>query len=45
LEVIEDSKPFRKELDIVIESNPELFPQGIQAGYRMKDKLRSGHLL
>jgi len=38
LEVIEDSKPFRKELDIVIESNPELFPQGIQAGYRMKDK-------
>jgi hypothetical protein len=38
LGVIKDSKPFRKELDIVIESNPELFPQSIQAGYLMKDK-------
>ena len=41
LEVIKDAKSFRKELDIVIKSNPELFPRGIQTGYWMKDKRHS----
>ena len=41
MEVIKDAKSFRKELDIVIKSNPELFPRGIQAGYWMKDKRHS----
>ena len=37
LETVKDSKFFRNELDTVIQTNPELFPMGIQMGYCMKD--------
>jgi len=37
---IEDFQKFRKMLDEFIEKHPELFPDGIQNGYRMKDVRR-----
>ena len=37
METVKDSKLFRNELDTVIQTNPELFPMGIQMGYCMKD--------
>ncbi len=36
-EIVKNAGLFRKELDIVIQTNPELFPYSIQAGYLMKD--------
>jgi hypothetical protein len=37
LKIINDPTLFRKDLDVVIKTNPELFPQGINMGYLMKD--------
>ena len=36
-EIVKNAGLFRKELDIVIQTNPELFPSDIQSGYLMKD--------
>jgi hypothetical protein len=35
--LVGDPEAFRKFLDRQIEANPELFPPGIERGYRMKD--------
>ena len=35
--VVDDPETFRKFLDQQIEATPELFPPGIDRGYRMKD--------
>jgi hypothetical protein len=37
MDVIEDSKNFRKALDEFISEFPELFPEGIKNGYQMKE--------
>jgi len=34
---VKDAIFFRKELDVNIKNHPDLFPQGIQMGYLMKD--------
>ena len=34
---MDDPEQFRRSLDHQIETTPELFPPGIQRGYRMKD--------
>ncbi len=41
MDVIEDSKKRRKELDSFIDQLSELFPYGIENGYQMKDTRRS----
>jgi len=37
LEVVQDFKLFRNELDAIIKTSPELFPSDILMGYRMKE--------
>ena len=44
LELIKDPSLSRNELDVIIKRNPELFPQGIQMGYLMKDRRPSKKL-
>jgi hypothetical protein len=41
MDEIEDSKKFRQQLDGFINEFPELFPDGIKNGYRMKEIRRS----
>lgn len=41
MDMIEDCKMFRNELDRLINEHPELFPEGIHDGYRLKEVRRS----
>jgi hypothetical protein len=46
--VVDDPEEFRKLLDRLIQDTPELFPPGIDRGYRMKDlypSRKTGHKL